>query len=37
MAMPLIDGRLDAIATKVPGTNVELLIEEMLKGMVRMS
>jgi hypothetical protein len=32
MAMLLIDGRLEAIATKVPETDVRVLIEEMLKG-----
>ena len=35
IAMLLIDGRLEAIATKVPGTDVGVLIEEMLKGLVR--
>jgi AcrR family transcriptional regulator len=35
MAVLLIDGRIDAIATKIPGTDVEALIEEMLKGIGR--
>ena len=35
MAVLLIDGRIDAIATKIPGIDVEVLVEEMLKAIGR--
>ena len=35
LAMLLIDGRLEAIAGKVPGTQAEALIEALLEHLIR--